>query len=64
MLGVPNFDTAFVALNQSLADSFKAAMANHPEVLFTVQPHANHGAAAWGARFPAAIKFLYPYVAK
>ena len=62
MLGVPNFDTAFVALNQSLADNFKAAMANHPEVLFTVQPHANHGAAAWGARFPAAIKFLYPPV--
>jgi predicted alpha/beta superfamily hydrolase len=60
MLGVPDFDKAFVSLNRQLADNFKAALANHPEVLFTVQPNANHGAAAWGSRFPAAIKFLYP----
>jgi phage tail protein X len=39
-------------------------LANHPEVLVTVQSHANHGAAAWSARFPAAIKFLYPPVVK
>lgn len=60
MLGVPNYDEAFVSLNRQLADNFKAALANHPEVLFTVQPNANHGAAAWGSRFQAAIKFLYP----
>jgi predicted alpha/beta superfamily hydrolase len=60
MLGVPNFDEAFVSLNRQLADNLKAALANHPEVLFSVQPSANHGAAAWGSRFPAAIKFLYP----
>jgi enterochelin esterase-like enzyme len=64
MLGVPNYDAAFVTLNQALAANFKSAMANHPEVLFTVQPHANHGAAAWSARFPAAIKFLYPPVVR
>jgi enterochelin esterase-like enzyme len=60
MLGVPNFDTAFVAMNKTLTESFKAAIANHPKVLFTVQEGARHGAAAWSARFPAAIKFLYP----
>jgi predicted alpha/beta superfamily hydrolase len=60
MLGVPNYDEAFVSLNRQLADNFKAALANHPDVLFTVQQGANHGAAAWSSRFPAAIKFLYP----
>ena len=60
MLGVPNFDQAFVAMNQSLADSFKASLSNRPEVLFTVQQGARHGAAAWRGRFPAAIKFLFP----
>ena len=64
MLGVPNYDAAFVALSQTLAANLKSAMANHPEVMFTVQQHANHGAAAWSARFPAAIKFLYPPVVK
>ena len=60
MLGVPNFDEAFVSLNRQLTDNFKAALANHPDVLFTVQQGANHGAAAWSSRFPVAIKFLYP----
>jgi predicted alpha/beta superfamily hydrolase len=60
MLGVPNYDEAFVSLNRQLAENFKAALANKPQVLFTVQPNANHGAAAWGSRFPTAIKFLYP----
>jgi enterochelin esterase-like enzyme len=60
MLGVPNFDDAFVSLNRQLADNFKAALANRPEVLFTLQPGAGHGATAWGLRFPAAVKFLYP----
>jgi predicted alpha/beta superfamily hydrolase len=60
MLGVPNFDDAFVSLNCQLAENLKAALANRPEILFTVQPGATHGAAAWGARFPTAIKFLYP----
>jgi predicted alpha/beta superfamily hydrolase len=60
MLGVPNYDEAFVAMNRQLADNLKAALANKPQVLFTVQPNANHGATAWGSRFPAAIKFLYP----
>ena len=60
MLGVPNYDDAFVSLNRQVAANFKAAIANHPEVLFTVQQGANHGAAAWGSRFPAAIRFLYP----
>lgn len=64
MLGVPEFDEAFVKLNQSLADNFKAAIANHPEVMFTVQQGARHGAAAWRSRFPAAIRFLYPPDAK
>jgi predicted alpha/beta superfamily hydrolase len=62
MLGVPSYDEAFVALNKTLSENFKSAMANHPEVLFTVQPGAHHGAAAWGARFPTAIRFLYPPV--
>ncbi|HTH53836.1 MAG TPA: alpha/beta hydrolase-fold protein [Edaphobacter sp.] len=60
MLGVPNFDEAFVSLNRTLAENFKAAIANHPEVLFTVQEGGRHGAAAWRDRFPAAIQFLYP----
>jgi hypothetical protein len=60
MLGVPNYDEAFVSLNRQLADNLKSALANRPEVLFTVQPNANHGAAAWSSRFPAAIKFFYP----
>jgi hypothetical protein len=60
MLGVPNFDDAFVSLNRQLADNFKAALANRPEVLFTLQPGVGHGATARGSRFPAAIKFLYP----
>ncbi len=60
MLGVPDYDEAFVSLNRRLADNLKASLANHPEVLFTVQQGANHGAAAWGSRFTAAIKFLYP----
>jgi len=63
MLGVPNYDAAFVALNQTLASNFKSALANHPDVLFTVQPNVHHGAAAWSSRFPAAIKFLYPALA-
>jgi enterochelin esterase-like enzyme len=60
MLGVPGYDPAFVSMNRQLAENLKAALANKPQVLFTVQPNANHGAAAWGSRFPAAIKFLYP----
>lgn len=60
MLGAPNYDAAFVSLNRQLADNFKAALSNHPDVLFTVQQGANHGAAAWSSRFPGAIKFLYP----
>jgi enterochelin esterase-like enzyme len=60
MLGVPNYDEAFVSINRQLADNLKSSLANRPEVLFTVQPGANHGAAAWSSRFPAAIKFLYP----
>lgn len=60
VLGVPTFDEAFVSLNRSMAESFKAAMANHPEVLFTVQQGGRHGAAAWRERFPTAIRFLYP----
>lgn len=64
MLGVPNFDEAFVELNRKMAENLKAAMANRPEVLLTVQPNGHHGAAAWGGRFPAAIKFLYPPGAK
>jgi enterochelin esterase-like enzyme len=60
MLGVPKFDNAFVSLNRQLAENLKAALANSPEVLFTLQPGASHGAAAWGSRFPAAVKFLYP----
>jgi len=62
MLGVPNFDSAFVTLNRQVADNLKAALANRPEVLFTSQPGASHGAAAWSSRFPAAIKFLYPAI--
>jgi enterochelin esterase-like enzyme len=64
MLGVPEFDDAFIKLNQNLADNFKAAMANHPEVRFVVQQGARHGAAAWRSRFPSAIRFLYPPEAK
>jgi enterochelin esterase-like enzyme len=62
MLGVPDFDNAFVTMNKTLAENFKASMANHPKVLFTVQEGAHHGAAAWGVRFPAAVKFLYPSI--
>jgi hypothetical protein len=62
MLGVPNYDPAFVTMNQMLAANLKAAMANHPEVLLTVQKDARHSAAAWRSRFPAAVKFLYPPV--
>ena len=64
MLGVLNYDEAFVELNRRMAENLKAAMANRPEVLFTVTPNGHHGAAAWGGRFPAAIKFLYPPVVK
>jgi enterochelin esterase-like enzyme len=64
MLGVPAFDEAFVSLNRSLAESFKASMANHTEVLLTVQQGGRHGATAWRERFPAAIKFLYPPTAR
>jgi hypothetical protein len=51
MLGVPDFDVAFVSLNRQLAANCKAALANHPDVLFTAQQGANHGAAAWGITF-------------
>ena len=35
MLGVPDYDPAFVAMNRQLADNLKAALANKPQVLFT-----------------------------
>ena len=59
MLGVPEFNTSFVQLNQTLAANFKAAAFNHPEVKITVQEGAHHSAQFWGERFPAAVQFLY-----
>jgi predicted alpha/beta superfamily hydrolase len=58
-LDVPAFNASIVQLSQTLAGNFKAAMFNHPDVKFTVQEGARHGAEFWGQRFPAAVKFLF-----
>ncbi len=45
MLGVPEFDDAFVKLNQIVADNFDAATAKSSRGEFTVQQGGRHGAA-------------------
>jgi enterochelin esterase-like enzyme len=60
MLGVPEFNSAFVKLSQMLAANFRAALFNHPEVKLTIEPGAHHSAQFWGERFVAAVQFLYP----
>lgn len=40
--------------------AFEASALNHPAVLLVEAPEARHEEQAWAARFPAAIKFLFP----
>jgi predicted alpha/beta superfamily hydrolase len=60
MLGVPEFNSGIVKLSQTLADNFKAALFNHPEVRLIIQAGAHHTPQFWGERFGAAMQFLYP----
>jgi enterochelin esterase-like enzyme len=60
VLAVPEFNSGIVKLNQTLADNFRAALFNHPEVKLTVQPGGHHTPQFWGERFVAAVQFLYP----
>jgi enterochelin esterase-like enzyme len=60
MLGLPEFNSGIVKLNQTLADNFRAALFNHPEVRLTIQPGGHHTPQFWGERFVAAVQFLYP----
>ena len=60
MLGVPEFNSGLVKLNQMLADNFRAALFSHPEVQLTIQPGGHHTPQFWGERFAAAVQFLYP----
>jgi predicted alpha/beta superfamily hydrolase len=54
------FNTGFVQLSEQLAANLKTAALNRPAVIFVKQPGAKHEEQAWAARFPAAIKFLFP----
>lgn len=58
--GFPDFDTAFVAMNRTLAENIKKSLMNHPEVELTVEPGGQHQDKYWGERFGPAVTFLFP----
>lgn len=46
-------------MTERLADNLRAAYIKRSEVLFVVEPHANHSARSWAGRMAAALTFLY-----
>lgn len=55
-----DFDAGFARMSAELANALKSAAVNTPQVLFVSTPGAHHEEAAWAARFPAAVTFLFP----
>ena len=49
----------FAKFSKELAANMEAAK-NHPKVLFTETPGGKHDQKSWGARFPAAVQFVFP----
>jgi enterochelin esterase-like enzyme len=54
------FNRTFAHNARLLADNFKSSGGENIAVQFTEVPGARHEEAAWQARFPAAIQFLFP----
>lgn len=54
------FNAGFAHMSEELAAALKSAEINKPEVMFVSTPGAHHEQAAWAARFPQAIQFLFP----
>jgi predicted alpha/beta superfamily hydrolase len=54
------FNRTFAHSARLLADNFKSSGGDEIAVKFNEVPGAKHEEAAWQARFPAAIEFLFP----
>jgi len=49
----------FAKWSKEMAANMEAAK-NHPKVLFVETPGGKHDQKSWGARFPAAVQFVFP----
>jgi enterochelin esterase-like enzyme len=58
--GFPDFDDAFVAMSQTLAENLKRSLMNHPEVKLTIEQGGQHQPRYWSERFGLAVSFLFP----
>ena len=52
-------DPGTVEMNKTLVSNLKKAYFKRPEIMFVVQPGANHSSRYWAQRLPADIEFLY-----
>jgi len=46
-------------MTERLANNLRAAYIKRSEVMFVVEPHANHSSRFWAGRMPAALTFLF-----
>ncbi|WP_052200243.1 alpha/beta hydrolase [Terriglobus sp. TAA 43] len=61
-MGLPTANEALVKMHETLADSMRHSMMGKTEVKLTIAPGGQHTEAAWAARFPDAVRFLFPPV--
>jgi hypothetical protein len=52
-------DPGAVKMNETLVSHLKQAYFKRPDILFVVQPGANHSSQYWTQRLPRDIEFLY-----
>jgi len=52
-------NAGFAKMSERMAENLKAAYLKPADVMFVMEPKANHTSASWARRFPQAVTFLY-----
>jgi predicted alpha/beta superfamily hydrolase len=58
-LSLDDANAGFAKMSATMAENLKAAYIKHADVMFVMEPKANHTSASWARRFPQAVTFLY-----